>query len=239
MSVSTKPVLAAEPDIRVPMPAIIKFLRQLGHDLRNHLNAAELQAAFIAELTEDPEITSEIKRLRSIVSEVGVSLGRLTSSLGAIKLSLMDYSAADFMEDLRKKLHDNFPNEYAKVEWNLQLNGASLQIDPQILQLALTELFANAFQFDRSDAAISVQARVENGDFVFLIREPKEKFEHSTEGWGLEPLQSLRHGHYGLGLYKSRIIIEAHGGQLGARFDKAQAALVTTVTLPLAKTTDK
>ena len=32
------------------MPDIVKFIRQLGHDLRNHLNAAELQAAYLAEI---------------------------------------------------------------------------------------------------------------------------------------------------------------------------------------------
>ena len=32
------------------MPDVVKFLRQLGHDLRNHLNAAELQSAYVAEL---------------------------------------------------------------------------------------------------------------------------------------------------------------------------------------------
>ena len=65
------------------MPDVVKFLRQLGHDLRNHLNAAELQSAYLAELAEDPELKEEIKRLRAMISEMGASLERLTSVLGA------------------------------------------------------------------------------------------------------------------------------------------------------------
>ena len=65
------------------MPDVVKFVRQLSHDLRNHLNAAELQSAYIAEIAEDPELKEEIKRLRAMISEVGASLQRVTSALGA------------------------------------------------------------------------------------------------------------------------------------------------------------
>jgi K+-sensing histidine kinase KdpD len=238
MVASTKPVQAVEPEIRVPMPEIVKFLRQLGHDLRNHLNAAELQSAYIAELTEDEEMANEIKRLRGMISEIGTSLGRLTSSLAEIRLTLMPYSASDLVDDVRQKLQVSFPKEYPKLEWNLQLGEASLQIDPQLLQPAVIELFANAFQHDRAEGMIPIDCRIENDHFVLEIREPKQKFDHSTENWGLEPLQSVSHGHYGIGLYRSRAIIEAHGGQLSARFDSSAGNFITTVAIPLAKSTD-
>ena len=93
------------------MPDVVKFLRQLGHDLRNHLNAAELQSAYVAELAEDPERKDEIKRLRATISEMGASLERVTSGLGAAKLTLMPYSAADLVEDLGQKLATDYPNE--------------------------------------------------------------------------------------------------------------------------------
>ena len=36
---------------------IVRFIRQLSHDLRNHLNAIELQSAYIGELERDEELT--------------------------------------------------------------------------------------------------------------------------------------------------------------------------------------
>src|SRR5437667_44953 len=45
----------------------VRFVRQLSHDLRNHLNAAELQAVYISELTGDAELKTEIKRLRTTI----------------------------------------------------------------------------------------------------------------------------------------------------------------------------
>jgi signal transduction histidine kinase len=66
------------------------------------------------------------------------------------------------------------------------------------------------------------------------LSEPKENFLRSTEKWGREPLQSPGQGHYGLGLYRTRRIIEAHGGEFAAQHHPGASSLVTTVSLPLA-----
>jgi K+-sensing histidine kinase KdpD len=235
MSPSAETNSTPNPHIQVSMPDVVKFVRQLGHDLRNNLNAAELQSAYLAEIAVDPEMQEEIKRLRAMVSEVGASLQRVTSSLGAPRLALMPYGAADFVEDSRQKLSTDFPGESAKIEWTVQLGDANLEIDPQLLQSALIELFANAFRHGRAEGVISVEARMDKERFVFTIREPKRNFERSTENWGREPLRAVAQGHYGLGLHRSGAIIEAHQGQLSARYDKAASSLVTTVVLPVVK----
>jgi K+-sensing histidine kinase KdpD len=235
MSASAEPNSTPNPNIQVPMPDVVKFMRQLGHDLRNHLNAAELQSAYIAEIAEDPELEEEIKRLRAMISELGASLQRVTSALSAAKLTLMPYGAADFVEDLRQRLAADYPDESANIEWSVQVGDATLQIDPQSLQPALMELFANAFRHDRAEDVISVKARIENDRFALTIREPKRSFERSTENWGREPLRTIGQGHYGLGLHRSRAIIEAHRGQLNARYDSPAFSLITTVVLPSAE----
>jgi signal transduction histidine kinase len=66
------------------------------------------------------------------------------------------------------------------------------------------------------------------------LSEPKRNFQRSTEGWGREPLRALGQGHYGLGLHRTRAIVEAHGGEFAARHDKKTSSLVTTLTFPLA-----
>jgi K+-sensing histidine kinase KdpD len=235
MPASAEPNSTPNRDVQVPMPDVVKFVRQLSHDLRNHLNAAELQAAYIAEIAEDSEVKEEIKRLRAMVSELGTSLQRLTSTLSTARLTLMAYVAADLLDDLRQRLAADYPNESAKIEWSVQLGDASLQIDPQALQPALLELFANAFRHDRAEGAISVEARIEGDRFICTIREPKRSFERSTEDWGREPFRVIGQGHYGLGLHRARAIIEAHDGQLNARYDSPASSLVTTVVLPLAQ----
>jgi K+-sensing histidine kinase KdpD len=223
------------PELQVSLPDVVKFVRQLAHDLRNHLNAAELQSAYLAEIAEDPELKEEIKRLRAMVSEVGSNLQSITGALSQPRLTEMPYAAADFVGDLQQRLTTDHPEQSAKIEWNVQVGDATLQIDPQVLLPALTELFANAFRHGRGEGPISVEAGIDGARFVFTMREPKPSFDHSTENWGREPLRSVGHGHYGLGLHRSRSIIEAHRGQLNACYDSPAASLVTTVVLPLAQ----
>jgi K+-sensing histidine kinase KdpD len=235
MSASVDPSSTPKPDIQVSLPDVTKFVRQLSHDLRNHLNAAELQSAYVAELAEEPELKEEIQRLRAMISEVGTSLQRVTSALSTARLTLMPYGAADFIEDFRQKLAADYPDESAKVAWDVQAGDATLQIDPQLLQPALLELFANAFRHDRAPGTVSAEARIENQRFALTLREPKRSFQLSTENWGREPFRTIGQGHYGLGLHRSRAIIEAHDGQIHVRYDSPASSLITTVVLPLAE----
>jgi K+-sensing histidine kinase KdpD len=147
----------------------------------------------------------------------------------------MPYAAGDFIEDLQHKLATANPDEAAKVKWDTAgVADATLNIDPQLLLPAFLELFANAARHGRAEGPISAAASVADGRFTFTLSEPKQNFQRSTENWGREPLRSLGQGHYGLGLHRTRGIIEAHGGEFSARHDKESCSLVTTVTLPLA-----
>ena len=221
-------------EIQVSMPVVVKFVRQLAHDLRNHLNAAELQSAYLAEIAENSEMRDEIKRLRAMIAQVGTNLQELTAALGQPRLMEMPYSAKDLIEDLRQKLATDYPEESANVKWDEAAGDATLNIDPQLLLPALTELFANAFRHERASGLISATARTEKGRFTFTLSEPKQNFQHSMKQWAREPLRALGQGHYGLGLHRTRAIVEAHGAEFAARHDKEASSLVTTVTFPLA-----
>jgi K+-sensing histidine kinase KdpD len=221
-------------DINVSWDNVVRFVRQLSHDLRNDLNAAELQAAFVGELTsEDAELKEEVKRLRTLISKLAATLQGIASVVGQVSPNIMPYRVLEFIEDLRQKIAKDFPAESAAVNWENQTSDAMISIDPQLLQLALLEIFWNAFQHERGEGPLAAGARVNNETFVFTLREPKARFELSTENWGREPIGKVRQGHYGLGLNRVRVILEAHGGELRAQYDPKASELVTTITLPI------
>lgn len=222
----------AASSLQVPMPDVVGFVRQLSHDLRNHLNAAELQSAYLNEITEDAELKEELARLRAMLSEMGASLSSVTGLLVPVKLTEMPYEATAFVEDLRTKLAQRHPEQADAIEWSITTEDAMLWIDPQILQQAMLELFTNAFLHARGEGTIQAAAEVRDGVFSFTMREPKSAFEGSTENWGREPFRKVKHGHYGLGLPRVRSIIAAHHGQLQAHYDPSASSLVTTVSLP-------
>ena len=218
----------------VPWSDTIRFIRQLSHDLRNDLNAIELQSAYIGELETNEELLGEIKRLREMVSGLASTLQQLSRDVGGVKPTLISYRATDFMEDLRRKIDEYFPQQNTEITWEIQLGNAMLSVDPQLLQEVFTELFANAFRHDRGKGPVVAKAKIDNNRFLFTLHEPKDRFDLPTQDWGREPLRKISQRHYGLGLNRVRAIVEAHGGKLHAQYDPNVSALITTLTIPVA-----
>ena len=220
--------------LNVPWIDTVRFVRQLSHDLRNHLNAIELQSAYISELDANLELKAEIKRLREMISRLTAVIQNLSRGVAEVKPDLISYRASNLVEDLRKKVAHEFPNESAEITWDIEAGDAMLQVDPQLLEQAFSEVFANAFQHDRGKGPLVAAARIDGKRFVFTLREPKTRFESSTENWGREPFRKITRGHYGLGLNRLRVIMETHGGEMHAKYDPKDSTLLTTLSLPLA-----
>jgi K+-sensing histidine kinase KdpD len=217
----------------VPWNDAVRFIRQLSHDLRNDLNAIELQSAYIVELENNKEFKNEIKRLREMISGLASTLQRLSRAVGEVRPTLIPYQAADFMQDLREKIDRDFPKESREISWDIQLGDAMLNVDPQFFEEAFTELFANAFRHDRGQGPLVASAKIDDKGFLFTLHEPKARFDLPTQNWGREPLRKMRQRHYGLGLNRVRAIVEAHGGELNAQYDPKVSALITTLRLPV------
>jgi len=229
-----EPSFEGRPDVsNVAWSDVVHFIRQLSHDLRNHLNAIELQSAYISELERDDEIKGEIKRLREMISGLTSTLQSLSNAVSAVKPNLILYPATDFMEDLREKINRDFAGDTAEINWNVQLGDAMLSIDPQLLQETFIELFANAFRHNRGKGVLVATAKIDNKRFLFTLEEPKDRFDLPTDNWAREPLHKISQGHYGLGLNRVRAIVEAHGGELYAQHDPEHSTLITRLSLPL------
>ena len=215
----------------VPWENFVKFLRQLSHDLRNQLNAAELQGALIGEITTDPELKSEVARLRELVAKIGTSLQRLSTAVSEPRPTRLSYPVRDFVSDLQKKVAQDYPKESQHLTWDPTTNDAVLDIDPSLIEWAAVQLFDNAFRHSRTPGQIRVSTEMNGNRFSLLVHEPKETEMEDPSHWSI-PLRSIGNGHYNLGLPRARAILEAHGGDLTAEFDPDSSTLTSRITLP-------
>src|SRR5215831_18272238 len=117
--------------LTVPWSDTVRFVRQLSHDLRNDLNAIELQSAYIGELTQDQELTNEIKRLREVTSGLNSTLQLLSRAVGEVAPNVVTYPAVEFFADMRTQIERNFSKENHEITWDVQLQNEMLKIDPQ------------------------------------------------------------------------------------------------------------
>ncbi|HET9418331.1 MAG TPA: hypothetical protein VFO30_03245, partial [Chthoniobacterales bacterium] len=150
--------------ITVAWDDIVRFVRQLSHDLRNDLNAAELQAAYLDEIGTDSEIKTEIRRLREMLARMGGHLQKLSARVAQPQPHMIEYRASEFLQDVRAKIERELGKDGAAVEWDIQPSDAVLNVDPQLFQEALLELFTNAFRHERDTAEpVIATGKIENG----------------------------------------------------------------------------
>ena len=113
--------------LTVPWSDTVRFVRQLSHDLRNDLNAIELQSAYIGELTQDQELTSEIKRLRKVISDMNSTLQLLSRAVGEVTPNVITYPAGEFLADMRTQIERNFSKENHEITWDVQLQDGDTE----------------------------------------------------------------------------------------------------------------
>lgn len=235
MSTPESQTAALHDGINVNWSDVVRFMRQVSHDLRNQLNAVELQSAFLSELATDGELKDEIRRLRKMVSECGAALQKLSVRLNPPSPNIMSYGASDLIEDLKVKVSGEFPGQASSITWKMESGKESVAVDPQLLQDAVLEVVRNAVEHQVEGASLDFIATTEGDNLVITLHEPKTEFTLGTEQWGREPLHHVNRGHYGLGLNRARTIIEGQGGKLQARYDETKSRLITRFILPLAR----
>ena len=225
------------PTVNVPWERIEQFVGQFTHDIRNGLNAVELQLTFLAEISTDPEAADEVKRLRASLLEITRQLQAMRVTTGTITLHLLEYPAPDFLEDLRERLDRRHADTAARIQWNVEaVAGGSLAVDPELSMSALLELLVNASHFTTPGTPIRLDARTDANCLSLTIREQSAAPPQiSSQDWGRTPLLSGRRSAYGLGLFRARRIIEGQGGSLDSAYSTAEGTLTTTVTLPALK----
>ena len=220
--------------ISVPLPRLATFIRQVTHDVRNSLNAMDLQASFVAELVTDAEAVEEVRRIRQGIQQSARDLQALSGKFWTSKPNPIPYEARILVEDFCDRMAKRESDFATGVQWTVTLGDENIEIDIEMIFAAFAEIFFNAFQNREGSDPIQASASLEGGKFLLRVSETKVGVPSDPTFWGKEPFVSTRRGAYGLGLFRARGIIAAHGGEYTVAHDPERALLVTRVMLPLA-----
>jgi signal transduction histidine kinase len=219
------------PDI--PMPRLVNFVRLVTHDVRNGLNAIDLQAAYTQEIAGGGELGEEIGKLRRMVCHVTDDMQKLSGRFGELHPVMMEYPVDEFLQGLKEVVEEEFETQAKRIVWEVKVGAEEMEMDYNLLQSVLVELVRNAIFFREGDQAIHFMAWNDRGSVVFEVRQSRAKPVTGKEEWGREPLQSGRRGGYGLGLFYVRRVMDRLGGALDPGYDEKSGELRVRLTLPL------
>jgi signal transduction histidine kinase len=199
------------------------FIRQLGHDIRNDLNALSLEAALLKELVADPEAVTSATRIQTQLRDIANRLKELSTRYAIPAPQPAPISLAELASHLQGASGPE------AIEWEGPTGEAQVHTDPALVARAFRELVQNAARHSAlHQKPKAMLAAAPLGGGVLILREVGgEEF-----AWPAEPFETPRAGRYGAGLSIATGIFRGLG--IGVERKKIGDAMETRLTFPAA-----
>lgn len=235
MPASESSTVLPEP-IVVPFEGVAAFNRKLIHDIRNGLNAIDLQLASMMELDSgsDSALREDLQLARRLLHNEARRLVEIATQFRNPSPQIIGYHAADLVEDMRARIARGLGDAAPAINWTVEAHAERVAVDFEMLSGVVVELARNAAQFRGGADPIEARAAVEDGRFVLEWKQHRDAVDGDPAKWGDAPFTTSRRGAYGLGLFAARRTLAALGGTLRMSHDAERCELSSRLTLPLA-----
>ncbi|MGQ9779984.1 MAG: ATP-binding protein [Bacillota bacterium] len=209
-------------DLRQLQEAQGDYLRIISHDLRQPLTVIAAQAQLIERAAERPDrvrrgaqaIYATVWRMNALIQDL---VDAAHFEAGQLRLKIKEIELPTYLYDLLERLECAMNTERIVVLPASDLPRVAA--DPDRLERIFVNLLTNALKYSESESPVTVSFRPEAARVVVAI---------SDRGRGIDPedLPHLFARYYrspavrdhaeglGLGLYITKVLVEAHGGQI-------------------------
>jgi hypothetical protein len=220
------------------------FLGMLGHDMRSPLSAILLSAGYLAKLNAGERVSEAAKRITNSGSRMQALLDDLIdfnrTKLGlGIKIAPAKVDLGQVFADGLYQLRVAYPSREIKFTVEGDARGVW---DANRLHQLLDNLVVNAIKYGFSDSPVRVTLTGNDEKVVLTVRNRGPVIEPQLRTRIFDPLRrgssplsdqdGEGDGSLGLGLFISREIAIAHGGDIDVESDESET--VFTVRLPRA-----
>jgi signal transduction histidine kinase len=228
-------------DLRADRDSLKRFVADASHELRTPITAlATFNELLQGRAADDPaarqeflrESQAQLARLQWITANL-LDLSRLDAGIAG--LSMGRHSASDIVESAVSGLRSAAREKNVTLEVGDTDPSLVLTCDGQRLQIALSNLVANAVKFVQPGGAASVAVSTGNGRVQFAVRdngpgiseeEQKLIFDRFYRG------KAASGEGAGLGLAIARSVAQAHGGTVSVQSAPGLGSIFT-LEIPL------
>ncbi|MBI4319891.1 MAG: PAS domain S-box protein [Chloroflexi bacterium] len=197
------------------------FVHTVSHDLRAPLTIIRGYAQLMLRVPDRAElvrsraeaIEKNVEKMHAIIEDL-IDSARVET--GQLQVKKQPVSLADFVPDLLSRASAMIDVGRLRVE--IPSNTPLVNADPNRLERILINLLTNALKFSPPATEVIVQAEVLNGDAMVSVIDrgvgiAPEDLAQIFERF-YEPKAGRQAGGLGLGLYITRMFVEAHGGRI-------------------------
>ncbi len=202
-----------------------EFSAIVSHDLKNPIGAILSSAEIILENPEFHKLNSDLKSwVQMIQRNAGVSLRLINDILdmervaeGKLQVEKKNHCLVHLMNDCVQT------HLYAAKEKNIKLTGVSLQtsitahFDRDRVQQVLSNLIGNAIKFTPEFGTVNVSIRANEKNIELIVKDSGPGIAKNQQAKIFERFSQIKNKDrrgLGLGLYISKMLIEAHDGRI-------------------------
>ena len=213
-----------------------ELIFMISHDLRAPLTVVQGNAQMIQRLADRPDMVrrsaesvyTSAHRMNRMIQDL-VESAKLESR--QLRLERIPLDVASFALDLKQRLSLSMDTDRISVE--VQELPPAVLADPDRLERILTNLISNALKYSEDRAEVRVEAmggevRVSVIDHGAGIR--PEDLPHLFDRF-YRAKDTHRKDGLGLGLYITRMLVEAHGGRIWAESEQGKGSTFTFTLL--------
>ncbi len=197
------------------------LLDAIAHEFKTPLTS--IKAAATGLQTLDPARSGDHKELASIIEEETDRLSQLVTE--AVKMAEIDAGKVRLQrepisaEDLLTMARQTFDGRGADRIRLDALPGATLQVDRELLTLALRQVLDNALKYSEPDSVISCKTKMSSGELTLRVEDqgpgvPERDRQRIFEKFYRRASTRDQVPGTGLGLHIAREITRMHGGDL-------------------------
>jgi signal transduction histidine kinase len=213
--------------------------RMISHDLRTPLGVILAQAKLLGRRNEGASaVRARGEAIAASAQRMATMLNDLVESTlleaGKLRLELEPLDVVAMLRDLRARLAAPFHGERIRVE--AADDVPEVLADPNRIERVLVNLLTNALKYSKPSSEVVVRVRPDGSHLLLEVEDRGQGisptdlprlFERYFRALGSSRLEGM-----GLGLYTARMLVEAHGGTIGAASAPGRGS-VFHVRLPL------
>lgn len=200
------------------------ILRAVSHDLRNPLAIVQAQAQLLLRNLHKAGLTGSVhsaeailtsaQRMNDMIQDL-IESARLEA--GQLPLERQRVDLAALAVDLKRRLDETLETERVHIEASPGL--PPVWADPNRLERILTNLLSNALKYSTPGTEVWVAIRRQESEIVTTVTDQgpgiaPEELPHLFQRYYRTRAAHRGRGGLGLGLYITRMLVEAHGGHI-------------------------
>ncbi|MFP2911707.1 ATP-binding protein [Pyxidicoccus sp. 3LFB2] len=212
-----------------------EYVGLISHDLRSPLQVINLRAALLQRGLHERRLAREEGLTEAILRSVNWMSAMIEDLLEGSRLEAKRIPLRREPRDLVRFLEEVLERDVApnlRERFRLEVAGPvpSVWMDPARLERVLTNLLGNAAKYSPPPLPVVVRARVQEGQVVVSVSDQGQGLTPEDAAHIFDKYYRTRQGSatdaqgLGLGLYISRLIVEAHGGRIWVESEPGRGA---------------